>query len=239
MIRNWRWTRRAAAAVLATTLFVVGCSDQSAPVGDLLGPQETSFNKGKGPIKKGVPIVVKGPLGGKSWTLLTGELPDSFVSVAEGVARARGNSGKVDGLTLAIPEVGYFINVPDNAVPAETRFKLRAVKRHAPNGGGSYLAVDLKATRVINGIEVDVGSLGFLKDVQLGMAYVWSGVSDPSGLQITWVVSKSDFREVECFAGSGKVCISEGNFRLKDGRNVGVILANLRHFSDYAIGFPN
>lgn len=238
-----RWFGRTLAPVLVAALWAAGCSDRGTPAGELLGPDQAAFgknaNNGKSKGRKGVPIEVKGPKGSTTWTLLTGELPANFESSVEGVVKMKGASGKSSDLYLAIPEVGYFLYVPDDAVPAETTFKLKAVKRHAPNGGDPYLAVDLKATRMIDGVEVDVGAAGFLKDVKLGMAYVWSGVTDGRGLQITWVKSYREFREVECHGGFGATCIAQGAYQLKDGRTVGVVLSNLKHFSDYAIGFPN
>lgn len=232
MLRNWM--KAALMPVMAFGLVIAGCENLSEPT-PLTGPSAAEFAKkakkehpGKGP-KKGAKVKVSGKNGKLAeWILGTGTAGEhGSVVVYPGKHDHKG-----EWLTFAS---GHALFVPQSAVLEPTTFYMTAVNRTASDGQ-EYYALELTATVQRADGETSVGDIDFLTDVYLYMVPSAAGNYDGAGdgATILWAVNDKVFKPVECRVNrkdaEGDACVTAGT---------DLLVAKLKHFSDYAIGFPN
>ena len=128
---------------------------------------------------------------------------------------------------------GHVLYVPEGAVSQPTKFKIRASKAPIDNSGSSdemevRVEVDLSAYTVDRyGNEIaDIGAAGFLKPVYVGLAYSWVSdvIPDLTKANILWVRSETEVEPTRTFSVD---------------YNGKWIVAELDHFSRYALGWPD
>ena len=224
MLRNW--LKLSTDPLLATALWMTGCSDQ-APSERLVGPESASYAKGgkSTQTKGGRGRVVKETTSNgtsASWKIVTGKLPTTnsdSVSV-KGIIGAEGG-------TLQLPGINHVLYVTRNAVAEPTYFKMTQVRQ--PVGDGSVeVIVHLKAYKVVDGqvTTTSVGELGFKAPVYLGLSYAWANeVTDGNASSASILYLKA-----------ADTVEAQKTFTVDYGAKW--IVTELLHFSEYGIGCP-
>lgn len=241
------WLRRSSlgAVALAVALSVYGCSDNAGFDGGLLAPQEASFAKGGKSENAGKPdhagkkdqkvkgVKRNGQVG--EYSLASGKLPNIKELKAEALIDERGG---------CISAAGHILCVPAGVIEAgePATFKLQQVKKTLEDGS-TIVAVDAKASRMVDTVQVEVGENGFgtyadgsLKKVYLYLTYDWADnrpevVTSENSAVLYFRSSSNNFAEAE-------VEVVEGVFTTKRGGSE-FLVAPLEHFSEYGIGWPN
>ena len=200
------WSRKVLiAALLLIAPVVTSCSDQqdlTQPSTQVVaGPQEGLLGDLLGGVVGGLLNVVGGVV-------------DGVLNVLSG-PDANGNVARVwideDGGTVSV--AAYKLVVPRYAVSQATLFELK------PVNDGTY-KVELHAYRRINGVNVEVGHLGFNRPVTYSVSYANArGVVDPRKLFIAYL------------RPDGKAEIQPGVIDLYRK----TVTSPLSHFSKYAL----
>ena len=215
MLKRIRWMAWRTFPVLLVALVIAACSDGLTPAGQLTAPDQaelarkTTTEQQRG---KKLRTVVAGNTG-RTWKLVSGRMPDTTTVKDEQII------GPAGGM---LRSAGHVLYVPEGAVAQPTKFKITASKTPvdatvSPDSQEVFVQVQLKAYTVdaAGNALVDVGALGFLKPVYLGLSYSWvqDVVTDPSRAAVLWMKSATEVEETRTFSVdyNGKWVVSELN----------------------------
>jgi hypothetical protein len=158
------------------------------------------------------------------------DLPFHTASQSYTVVRETPTTGETQSVSAVIDRRGgelklggHLLSVPRAAVDRPTLFRMELAGRRNPDGTRS-LVIELKATRVENGVEVDVGDRGFAEPLNLKLSYERAvDVRDAEALRVLYLADGTEDGRLHDVGGRVNV------------RNR-FIQAKITHFSKYAVG---